>query len=67
MTCATTEICGGAVVAQVAQKAGLRHCATTHLLTGGMGGVAQVAHLPCGGAVVAPDIDTKISNSKRMG
>ena len=37
MTCATTEICGGAVVAQVAQKAGLRHCATTHPPKGGYG------------------------------
>lgn len=28
MICATSKICSGAVVAQVAQKAGLRHCAT---------------------------------------
>jgi hypothetical protein len=37
MTCATTEKCSGAVVAQVAQKAGLRHCATTLPPKGGIG------------------------------
>ena len=37
MTCATYKFCGGAVVAQVAQKAGLRHCATTLPPKGGIG------------------------------
>lgn len=48
MMCATTENAGGAVVAHVAQKAGLRHCATTTPPKGGgvvvaRGGAAEPA------------------------
>lgn len=57
MTCATTEKHGGAVVAQVAQKTGLRHCATPPPLKGGDGGGANGAAKP----VVAQGVASTIA------
>lgn len=53
MTCATTKNYGGAVVAQVAHKTGLRHCATTPPLKGGSGSGADGAAKPVVARVVS--------------